>query len=163
MSELYKNILLSNDNDKIMTKFLGLVLEKKEKDALKFLYELISFLISDINSKNQKALISLLKEKYNKNDYFKQFLDYYLAQTLWIFGVKLNISQSNATQKNEKENIKDDNFKTFVNLLLNEKLITKISLLEKLEDTTLHQIGLIEQKEFINKFTKINTKLFIHK
>ena len=162
MSELYKSLFLSNDNDKIITTFLNLIIEKKEKDALKFLYELISFFISEINSKNLKGLISLLKDKYNKNALFKEFLDYYLAQTLWIFGVKINISQLNQSQKNEKENIKDDNFKSFVNILINENLITKINLLEKLEETTLDQIGLIEQKEFRNKFTKINTKLFEH-
>ena len=108
----------SNDNEKILTKFLSLILEKNEKESLKFLYELISFLISEINTKNINSLIALIKEKNNKNSSFKEFLDYYLGQYLWIFGTKNNIPQSNLAQKkqnNEKE--KKEN-STILKLLL---------------------------------------------
>ena len=47
-----------------------------------------------------------------------------------------------------------------INLMLNEKLINKIELIEKLEEQTLNQIGLIDSKDFKNKFTRINTKSY---
>lgn len=168
MSDIYKVLLASNDNEKILTKFLSLILEKNEKESLKFLYELISFLISEINTKNINSLIALIKEKNNKNSSFKEFLDYYLGQYLWIFGTKNNIPQSNLAQKKQnnekekKENSKEDNFKAFVNLLINEKLITKKDLIEKLEEKNLEQIGLMTQEAFIKEFARINTKSFEH-
>ena len=36
MSDIYKVLLASNDNEKILTKFLSLILEKNEKESLKF-------------------------------------------------------------------------------------------------------------------------------
>ena len=85
----------------------------------------------------------------------KSFLDTYLIDTLWIIG--FNINNRNL---NESEKSKAENYKNLINLLLNEKLINKIELIEKLEEPTLNQIGLIDSKDFINKFTRINTKSY---
>ena len=85
----------------------------------------------------------------------KTFLDTYLIDTLWIIG--FNINNRNL---NESEKSKAENYKNLINLLLNEKLINKIELIEKLEEPTLNQIGLIDSKDFKNKFTRINTKSY---
>ena len=146
----------SNDKETIISKLITIIQDKKGNEALKFLYELIVFSIREINTKNIKPLISLMKEKYVNNSLLKEFLDFYLAQTLWIFGVKFNVI------KNDKDNIKVENIKNFVNLLINEKLITKNRLIETLDETTLEQIGLINQKDFKAKITPKNTKLFEH-
>ena len=151
----YKEFFL-NDKETIISKLISIVSDKKGNESLKFLYELIVFSIREINTKNIKPLISLMKEKYDNNSLLKEFLDFYLAQTLWIFGVKFNII------KNEKDNIKVENIKSFVNLLINEKLITKNRLIEVLDEITLEQIGLINQKDFKSKITPKNTKLFEH-
>ena len=146
----------SNNKETIISKLITIIQDKKGNEALKFLYELIVFSIREINTKNIKPLISLMKEKYVNNSLLKEFLDFYLAQTLWIFGVKFNVI------KNDKDNIKVENIKNFVNLLINEKLITKNRLIETLDETTLEQIGLINQKDFKAKITPKNTKLFEH-
>ena len=100
--------LFSNDKETIISKLISIISDKKGNEALKFLYELIVFSIREINTKNIKPLISLMKEKYANNSLLKEFLDFYLAQTLWIFGVKFNVI------KNDRENIKVENIKSFV-------------------------------------------------
>ena len=157
MVDSYKDIFQSNDKEKIMNEFLSLIDKDKKQESIKFLYKLILCLI-DINStisKNIKPLIISIKENYNSNLKMKTFLDTYLIDTLWIIG--FNINNRNL---NESEKSKAENYKNLINLLLNEKLINKIELIEKLEEPTLNQIGLIDSKDFINKFTRINTKSY---
>ena len=163
MSNSYKELFQSNDNEKIFTKFLSLITEKKEKDSLKFLYELITFYIEEINtSKNIKSLIALIKDKFNKNTNIKEFLDYYLVQILWIVGVNLTPPQPNSSNQNETEHYKakSDIFKNLVNFLLTEKIIKKNELLQKLEDVTLNQIGLLDSENYKNIFTKKISPLY---
>ena len=95
-----------------------------------------------------KQLISCLKEKYNNNSLIKEFLDHYLVPTLWIIGAN-NITQESS-----------ENFKNLVNILINEKIIEKLELIQKLDKETLEQIGIIDQKDFRNIYTRINTKLY---
>ena len=157
MVDSYKDIFQSNDKERIMNEFLSLIDKDKKQESIKFLYKLILCLI-DINStisKNIKPLINSIKENYNSNFKMKSFLDTYLIDTLWIIG--FNINNRNL---NESEKSKAENYKNLINLLLNEKLINKIELIEKLEEPTLNQIGLIDSKDFINKFTRINTKSY---
>ena len=157
MVDSYKDIFQSNNKEKIMNEFLSLIDKDKKQESIKFLYKLILCLI-DINStisKNIKPLIISIKENYNSNLKMKTFLDTYLIDTLWIIG--FNINNRNL---NESEKSKTENYKNLINLLLNEKLINKIELIEKLEEPTLNQIGLIDSKDFINKFTRINTKSY---
>ena len=157
MVDSYKDIFQSNDKEKIMNEFLSLIDKDKKQESIKFLYKLILCLI-DINStisKNIKPLIISIKENYNSNLKMKTFLDTYLIDTLWIIG--FNINNRNL---NESEKSKAENYKNLINLLLNEKLINKIELIEKLEEPTLNQIGLIDSKDFKNKFTRINTKSY---
>ena len=157
MVDSYKDIFQSNDKEKIMNEFLSLIDKDKKQGSIKFLYKLILCLI-DINStisKNIKPLIVSMKENYNSNLKMKSFLDTYLIDTLWIIG--FNINNRNL---NESEKSKAENYKNLINLLLNEKLINKIELIEKLEEPTLNQIGLIDSKDFKNKFTRINTKSY---
>ena len=56
MSNSYKELFQSNDNEKIFTKFLSLITEKKEKDSLKFLYELITFYIEEKSANGIKRI-----------------------------------------------------------------------------------------------------------
>ena len=157
MSSSYKELFQSNDNEKILTEFSSLITDKKEKDSLKFLYELITFSIDEINAtKNMKSLILLMKDKFNKNNLMKEFIDYYLVQILWIIGVNLTPPQPNSNNQTETEHYKtkSENFKSLVNFLLNEKICKKNELLQKLEDMTLNQIGLLDTDNYKNIFHK---------
>ena len=161
MADVYKELLQSNNKEKIINEFLSLINDNKKQEAIKLLYKLILCLIDDssILSKNSKELINHLKENYNNNSKLKTFIDEYLIDTLWIIGFNLNNKISNQSQ-NEHERIKADHFKNLINLLLSEKIINKLELIEKLEEPTLNQIGLIDSKDFKNKFTRINTKSY---
>ena len=157
MSFSYKELFQLNDNKKTLTKFLALLTDKKEKDSLKFIYELITYSIDESNAtKNMKSLILLMKDNSNKNTLMKEFLDYYLVQILWIIGVNLTPPSPNSNNQNEAEHykIKSENFKSLVNFLLNEKIIKKNDLLQKLEDVTLNQIGLLDTDNYKNIFHK---------
>ena len=158
MAENYKEVFQSNNKEKIMLTFLSLIKEGKKHESIKFLHKLISYSIDNTSqlSRNIKPIISYLKENYIKDTLLKQFLDEYLIQTLWIIGFSINNNQS----LNEHEKIKADNYKNLINILLSEKLVNKIELIEKLEEPTLNQIGLIDSKDFKNKFTRINTKSY---
>ena len=158
MAENYKEVFQSNNKEKIMSTFLSLIKEEKKHESIKFLHKLISYSIDNTSqlSRNIKPIISYLKENYIKDTLLKQFLDEYLIQTLWIIGFSINNNQS----LNEHEKIKADNYKNLINILLSEKLVNKIELIEKLEEPTLNQIGLIDSKDFKNKFTRINTKSY---
>ena len=158
MAENYKEVFQSNNKEKIMSTFLSLIKEGKKHESIKFLHKLISYSIDNTSqlSRNIKPIISYLKENYIKDSLLKQFLDEYLVQTLWIIGFSINNNQS----LNEHEKIKADNYKNLINILLSEKLVNKIELIEKLEEPTLNQIGLIDSKDFKNKFTRINTKSY---
>ena len=148
MSESFKELFSSNDNATIINKFVSLLSEKKEKLAQKFLYELIYFSTEEINLiKNIKSLINSLKDKYNNNSLIKEFIDNYIVQTLWIVGFNITISPSN-TNSSEHNKIKNENFKNLVNLLLSEEIIKKIDLLEKLDKSTLNQIGLFPEQDY---------------
>ena len=162
MADTYKEVLISNNKEKIMSTILSLIQEDKKQEALKFLYKLILYSIDDTSSlsKNLKPFITYLKENYSNNSKLKKFIDEYLVQTLWIIGFNINNNQIPNQSQNEHEKIKADNYKNMINLLLNEKMITKIELIEKLEESTLNQIGLIDSKDFKNKFTRINTKAY---
>ena len=161
MVDTYKEIIQSNNKDKIMSEFLSLIDKDKKQDSIKFLYKLILYSIDDNStlSKNIKPLIISIKENYNNNIKMKIFLDAYLIDTLWIIGFNMNNQVSNQNI-NEHDRIKAENYKNLINLFLNEKLINKIELIEKLEEPTLNQIGLIDSKDFKNKFTRINTKSY---
>ena len=164
MVDSYKDIFLTNNKEKITSVFLSLIQENKRHESIKYLYKLISFSIEDnsILSKNLKSLITYLKEKYDNNIKLKEFIDEYIVQTLWIIGFSIYNPSNNQAQKNENEHdkIKAENYKNFINLLLSEKIINKTELTEKLEEPTLNQIGLIDSKDFKNKFTRINTKSY---
>ena len=148
MSDSFKELFSSNDNATIINKFVSLLSEKKEKLAQKFLYELIYFSTEEINLiKNIKSLINSLKDKYNNNSLIKEFIDNYIVQTLWIVGFNITISPSN-TNSSEHNKIKNENFKNLVNLLLSEEIIKKIDLLEKLDKSTLNQIGLFPEQDY---------------
>ena len=161
MVDTYKEIIQSNNKDKIMSEFLSLIDKDKKQDSIKFLYKLILYSIDDNStlSKNIKPLIISIKENYNNNIKMKIFLDAYLIDTLWIIGFNMNNQVSNQNI-NEHDRIKAENYKNLINLFLNEKMINKIELIEKLEEPTLNQIGLIDSKDFKNKFTRINTKSY---
>ena len=161
MADTFKEIFQSNNAEKIISSFLSYIQENKKPESLKFLYKLILYSIDDTSSlsKNIKTLITHLKEIYFNNSMLKQYIDEYLVETLWIVGFNINNQISNQTP-NEHEKIKADNYKNLINLLLSEKFITKIELIEKLEEPTLNQIGLIDSKDFKNKFTRINTKSY---
>ena len=161
MVDTYKEIFQTNNKEKIMNEFLSLIDKNKKQESIKFLYKLILCSIDDssILSKNIKSLITSLKENYTKNLKMKSFIDAYLIDTLWIIGFNIN-NQALNQNLNEHEKIKADNYKNLINLLLNEKLLNKIELIEKLEEPTLNQIGLIDSKDFKNKFTRINTKSY---
>ena len=162
MTDAYKELFQTNNKEKIISSFLSLIEENKKVESIKFLHKLILFSIDDesILSKNIKPLIIHLKENYINNSKLKQFIDEYLVDTLWIIGLNLNNSHISNQTQNEHERIKSDNYKNMINLMLNEKLINKIELIEKLEEQTLNQIGLIDSKDFKNKFTRINTKSY---
>ena len=162
MTDAYKELFQTNNKEKIISSFLSLIEENKKTESIKFLHKLILFLIDDdsILSKNIKPLIIHLKDNYNNNSKLKQFIDEYLVETLWIIGLSLNNSYISNQTLNEHERVKNDNYKSLINLMLNEKLINKIELIEKLEEQTLNQIGLIDSKDFKNKFTRINTKSY---
>ena len=148
MSDSFKELFSSNDNATIINKFVSLLSEKKEKLAQKFLYELIYFSTEEINLiKNIKSLINSLKDKYNNNSLIKEFIDNYIVQTLWIVGFNITISPLN-TNSSEHNKIKNENFKNLVNLLLSEEIIKKIDLLEKLDKSTLNQIGLFPEQDY---------------
>jgi THO complex subunit 2 len=161
MAEIYKELFQSNNKENIISKLLSLINEGKKQESLKFLYKLILSLIDDtsILSKNIKPLVIYTKEKYIENIKLKQYLDENLIQTLWIIGFNINNLTSNQNQ-NEHDKIKTENYKNLVICLLNEKIITKTELIEKLEKQTLNQIGLIDIKDFESKHTRINTKSF---
>ena len=161
MAEIYKELFQSNNKENIISKLLSLINEGKKQESLKFLYKLILSLIDDtsILSKNIKPLVIYTKEKYIENIKLKQYLDENLIQTLWIIGFNINNLTSNQNQ-NEHDKIKTENYKNLVICLLNEKIITKNELIEKLEKQTLNQIGLIDIKDFESKHTRINTKSF---
>ena len=162
MADPYKEIFQSNNKEKIINSILSLIQENKKPESIKFLYKLISYSIDDTSliSKNIKSLITQLKENYITNSKLKLFIEEYLVETLWIIGFNINNNQTSNQTQNEHERIKADNYKNLINLLLNEKLIKKIELIEKLEEPTLNQIGLIDSKDFKNKFTRINTKSY---
>ena len=93
----------------------------------------------------------------------KKFIDSYLVQTLWIFGNHITLQNSNKKEKEQiikYNNTQFDNYKNLINLLLNEKMITRIQLIEKFEQHLLIQIGFFSEEEYKNKFTKINTKIY---
>ena len=162
MVDPYKEIFQSSNKEKIINSFLSLIQEDKKSESIKFLYKLILYSIDDTSliSKNIKSLITQLKENYITNSKLKLFIEEYLVETLWIIGFNINNNQTSNQTQNEHERIKADNYKNLINLLLNEKLIKKIELIEKLEEPTLNQIGLIDSKDFKNKFTRINTKSY---
>jgi len=162
MSESFKELFSSNDNTAIINKFISLISEKKDKLSQKFLYELIYFSTEEIILlKNIKPLISSLKDKYNNNSLLKEFIDSYIVQTLWIVGFNITIPPSNTNSKSENEHdkIKNENFKNLVNLLLNEEIIKKIDLLEKLDKSTLNQIGLFPEQDY-NKIFRLKITSF---
>lgn len=160
MSESFKELFSSNDNAIIINKFVSLLSEKKEKLAQKFLYELIYFSTEEINLiKNIKSLINSLKDKYNNNSLIKEFIDNYIVQTLWIVGFNITISPSNINSS-EHDKIKNENFKNLVNLLLSEEIIKKIDLLEKLDKSTLNQIGLFPEQDYKKIFRLKITSLY---
>ena len=163
MNSTNRELINSNDNEKMVDKLKTLISENKEKDALKFLYELISYFISDKDSSSKiKSLILLLKEKLKNNTQLKEFFDSYFVQTLWIFGNQLTLQNSNKKDKDQinKINHQFNNYKNLVNLLVGEKIISKIELIGKLEKEILIQIGFFTEEDYKSKYTKVNTKIF---
>ena len=170
MAETYKDLLLSNDYEKIIYKFYNLILEKEEKDSLNFLYELINNIIEEkITEKNFEKFIDSLVKKFDEKSFTKKIIENYILQALWIVGFNLTYQFSNKNIKNEnlkeKEREKDkekgkkiDILKNIVNLLLKKEIITKIELLQKLDDSTLTEINQIT--DFKKKYTKLYTKLY---
>ena len=148
----YKELLLSTQgntpNSKIQTILVELLSSKNIHNAKHLLYEFISFSIQlQIPYDSFTSTCDIL----TSNQLISSFLVNYCTEILWLCGMSL------ATESKDKE-IKT--FASIVNYFINKKITNKNLLLEKFEENTLSQCGIVpNQTTFKNHIIRINTKL----
>ena len=148
----YKELLLSNstiaNSKNIISKLNDFVSSNDIHNSKHLLYELISF---TVNQQVPYEVFTSISDTMIANKELSSFLTEYLTEIIWLNGMAI-------AQENKEQEIKI--YSNIVNYYLNQKIINKDVLLERLEETTLAQCGIVpNQTALKNHITRINTKL----
>ena len=131
-----------------ITKTTEYIKSNDQKQCKIMIYELTrACMTKEISTENFVTIM----ESLNKNH--SELLYKYLIETLWMFGLSIEKKFDAIEESSIKE------YSNMINLLIKKGILSKIKLMEKLEEGSLCNIGLISSVEAFNrKSIRINTK-----
>ena len=155
-----KDLILSaisqSNIDLLQTTLTDYITTSKPKQAKRFLYDIISLTTTSLITYDNFTLIF-----DNLPQPTLTFISSYLVEILWLnsFSFTTYVDAASSSSSSDQQEIKL--FSSIVSFFLNKKVITCNHLLEKFEEQTLVQCGIVYNSSvFKSQITRINTEMY---